>query len=296
MAIAFDRVEKPLRQLRRSLSKLAADPPPEDVHKLRTRARHIEAIAMALSPAGEKLARRLLKSIKPLRKAAGRVRDMDVLAVHARTLPLELHGESVASLLEHLESSRKKHAANLLEILDHHQKQARDQLKQYAAQIEKHKGSAPRAREIERQVRSAAASHTAELGNWPALNARNLHSFRLKVKELRSVLQLLSGADQALVDALGIAKDKIGEWHDWLQLAKAAAEALDAGQHRALLTLIRQNGQQKLNEALACANALRQRYFERPLKKPPIPDSSLDSSPERRSSAAAVTRRPNQAA
>lgn len=296
MAIAFDRAQKPLRQLRKLLKTPSAPPLPEDVHRLRTRSRQIEAITAALPSSAEKLTRRLLKSVKPLRKAAGRVRDMDVLADRVRSIPPELHGESIARLLEYLESSRKKHAAELVEALDRHRKQAREHLKQYAAQLEKRGASAALVHEAEEQVRSAAARCIGELADWPALNARNLHAFRLKVKELRTVLMLLSDADQLFVDALRTVKDQIGEWHDWFQLGAVASQALDALQHRALLALIRQNAKQKLTEALAAANALRTRYFERPLRKPPVRERRAEQRSGRRSSRPAVTELPSRTA
>ena len=42
-----------------------------------------------------------------------------------------------------------------------------------------------------------------ELGEWPPLDASNIHAFRLKVKELRYILQLSADADSGLVEALG---------------------------------------------------------------------------------------------
>jgi CHAD domain-containing protein len=45
--------------------------------------------------------RRLLKSMKPVRKAAGVVRDMDVLVADALTLPNAAKNESVVRLVEH---------------------------------------------------------------------------------------------------------------------------------------------------------------------------------------------------
>jgi hypothetical protein len=38
------------------------------------------------------------------------------------------------------------------------------------------------------------------------------------VKELRSVLQMSEGSDQALLKALDETKNEIGEWHDWEEL------------------------------------------------------------------------------
>jgi CHAD domain-containing protein len=308
MAIAFDRVQKPLRQLRRLLRNLAADPAPEDVHKLRTRTRQIEAIAGALSPSGEKLTRRLLKAIKPLRKAAGGVRDMDVLAARARSLLEEQRQNSVADplvdslarLLESLKVSRKKHASGLLDAVEQQRKTARDYLKQYAKQLEACENSASQTRESEQRLQAAAASLAAELNSWPALSTRNLHPFRLKVKELRSVLLLLSAANQEFdqmfdhefdpifVGALGTVKEKIGEWHDLHELDTAASQALDPQQDRTLLALIKETARPKLREALAAANALRQRPLQSAAKKP--------AASERASRRLPVTASPNQAA
>lgn len=297
MAIAFDRVQKPLRQLRKSLRNLPADSEPERVHRLRIRARQIEAVAAALTPASEKLTRRLLKSIKPLRKAAGRVRDMDVLAAKVVTLRQnpqpEPQDDTFARLVDHLQQSRKKNAAALLTALVQQKKAVRHNLKLYAKQLEDARSSVPFARDIEQRSETAAAQLAAELRRWPALSARNLHNFRLKVKELRSVLQLFSGADRALADspladALGTVKDQIGDWHDWQQLAKAAAEALKAQQDRVLLSAIREVVKQKLREALAAANALREGPLQAVAKKPPTPERKLP--------ARAVRANPNWAA
>ena len=82
----LERVQKALRELGKSLKSLPANPAPKEVHKLRTAARRVEAIAGALPEAEGKASRRLVKSIEPLRKAAGGVRDMDVLAANARKL------------------------------------------------------------------------------------------------------------------------------------------------------------------------------------------------------------------
>ncbi len=287
MAIVFERLQKPLRQLRRLLRCLQADPVPAEVHRLRTRVRQVEAIVAALPPAADgpvtvsrpatagKLARRLLKSIRPVRKAAGRVRDMDVLCAHALTLQQEPYRDAVARLVERLQLSRKKYAAELLDVVDRRRKAARGHLSQYAKELAGADDAGPRARATEQQAQQAAARLTAELSRWPRLTARNVHSFRLKVKELRAVLQLLPTAERKFVDALGTVKEKIGEWHDWQQLAITAAEAPDAQQDGALLARIKKTGRQKLRAALAAAEALRKNYLERPAKKPPASERAL---------------------
>ena len=53
------------------------------------------------------------------------------------------------------------------------------------------------------------------------LNRNNLHPYRLKVKELRNVLQLSNRADDIeFVEKLGQVKDAIGDWHDWEELVR----------------------------------------------------------------------------
>lgn len=274
MAMELKRVEKPLRQMRKSLKRLPPDPAPETVHKLRTRARNIEAIAAALANHGEKKTQRLLKSIKPVRKAAGNVRDMDVLKGNALSLPQDSYRESLVRLVERLGIARQKSAGDLLDTVDQQRKTARRNLKRYAklvraALADKSSGSPDTAQaHSELHIHAIIEERLGELSRWPTLSARNLHLFRLKVKELRSILQLLPQADPvanpALINALGEVKDKIGEWHDWQQLAERAREILEPAEDRALLTKIAQVGQQKFRRGLASANSLRRRYLKSP--------------------------------
>ena len=65
-----------------------------------------------------------------------------------------------------------------------------------------------------------------ELGSWPPLNADNIHAFRLKVKELRYVLQLSADADSGMMAALSDVQRRVGDWHDWQQLHEIASEIL----------------------------------------------------------------------
>src|SRR5205085_7992845 len=100
-----------------------------------------------------------------------------------------------------------------------------------------------------------------ELSHWPDLNENNLHLFRIRIKELRYMLQLSQPADTRLVDALGEVKDTIGEWHDWVELLKIAGKVLDPRSDRDVLTDIERIGNEKLQVALAAATRVRERYF-----------------------------------
>ena len=268
-----DRLQKPVRTLRKGLKSLPRDPAPEQVHKLRIGARHMESVAAALLPADGKKARRLLKTIRPLRKAAGAVRDMDMLTANALKLAEAPGNDSLARLVKYLGATRQQNVAQLLDAVEHRRKSARRRLKRFARNVEselKGEASGERAPELEGSVRAAAAKLHSKLSRWPVLSAANIHRFRLKIKELRSLLQLEQDSDAGLLRALGSAKRKIGEWHDWQQLKEIASEVLNAYEDRGLLMDIDQAVSRKLTQALAASNALRKRYLKpNPMQRQP---------------------------
>lgn len=267
MELDFGSLEKPVRTLRRSLKSMPDDPPIEDVHNLRTHARRVEAIAAALMPGDKKLRRRLMKTIGPVRKAAGEVRDMDVLAAKARTLARRRRSSSVASLLEYLRSMRIEGARDLRDTVAEQRSDARRSLKRFSRQIEKrfHRDNPGRVTETTGSVSSREASIRLvdELNRWPAFTAENLHGFRIKVKELRYLLQLAEDTNLNLVNALAEVKEQIGDWHDWQLLAKIAEKVLDPKDDLATLKKIDKIGNNKFNRALAAAQAMKKKYLNR---------------------------------
>jgi len=113
-------------------------------------------------------------------------------------------------------------------------------------------------------VHSAAIKVVRELGEWPPFNAENIHAFRLKVKELRYILQLSADTDSGLVETLGNVQRRIGDWHDWQQLEEIARELLKMERDSALLTRIGETSRRRFNQALAAANTLRGKYLTMP--------------------------------
>src|SRR5579875_418837 len=272
-AMEFDRIERPLRQMRNLLKLLPDDPAPEQVHMLRTRARRIEAVAAALEPVSGKAARQLVKAIRPVRKAAGGVRDMDVLTQELLAMPRDginaPPNSSLARLVEHLSALRRQCAGALIDTLSRRRKSVLRKLKKFARTVESAaSGEKPvqigfaQALASDNGSGSPASKLIDELRRWPKLNERNIHSFRVKIKELRYVLQLFPDADQRLVAALGKAKDEIGDWHDWRKLRAIAQELLDRQADKMLLRDIRLAERRKFERALASAETLRRRYLQ----------------------------------
>jgi len=178
-------IQRPVRILRRSLKSLTSDPPMAEVHNLRTHARRVEAIAAALMPGGKKQKQRLLKTIRPVRKAAGVVRDMDVLARNARTLARHRRNGSVARLLAYLSSMRLESARELFEAVAERRSDARRRLKRFSRQIEKRFHENKPQAAGDGPGTEAAMKLIRELNSWPGFSAENLHAFRIKMTELR---------------------------------------------------------------------------------------------------------------
>jgi CHAD domain-containing protein len=272
MADEAERVRKTLRELSKTLKSLPGNPAAKEVHKLRTTTRRVEAIAAALPLNGGKKSRHLLKSIESIRKAAGAVRDMDVLSAHARRLARYSAGDSLARLLEHLKNARERYAAELHRAMDHRRKTVRQNLKEYAKQVRSELPAADSGASVnghhgqaDESVHVSAMHLVRELAAWPPFDASNIHAFRLKVKELRYTLQLSADADPALIGALTDVQRRVGDWHDWQQLDEIAREVLIHEEDRALLDRIRVTAARRFDRALAAANSLRGKYLAAPL-------------------------------
>jgi CHAD domain-containing protein len=254
MQLVLGQVRKPIRELRKSLRDLPSDPPQEDVHDLRTRTRRLEAISVALLAHNKGHARHILDSIKPIRKAAGKVRDMDVLKNKVRSLARRYPDDAYARLLQHLQTARMDSAKGLAEKFASDKKEALRSLKEFSRRIEdRFHHTRPGAGEAHRLY--------DQLSRWPALNAKNLHAFRIRIKELRYVLQLADGANSEFVNALDSVKAQIGTWHDWQELHRIALEVLDATKHRGAIATIAEIENKKFRSAMRAAQSLRTRYL-----------------------------------
>jgi CHAD domain-containing protein len=258
MEIERDNVEKPLRRLRKALKRFPTDPSSGEVHSLRTNARQLEAIVDALMLDSRKKTRQLLKSVSPVRKAAGDVRDMDVLVGNVLALSRDHEDDSLVRLVEHLGERRVESARGLSHTVASKRKAARRSLKQYAQLVGKEFHGK---RRIVSPAEPVAAEIVTELTGWPELNEENIHPFRIKVKRLRYMLQLSKDADGKIVEDLGQVKDLVGDWHDWQELAKIAKGVLDPQEDRSALRKIEEIGNRKFKDALTKANAARKRYF-----------------------------------
>lgn len=258
MTLITSKAVKPLRKLRKLLKEISADPRPEEVHALRTQTRRLEATFNALALDRYPEAKQLLKMMAPVRKAAGRVRDMDVLIGHVLGMQKGHSEESLVRLIEHLGKLRVKHARQLCKVIGARQEKAREALKSCARIMQDTLGNGAEAEQSPAALQVAAA----ELGHWPRLTAANLHPFRIKAKELKYMLDLNKNGPKIRMRALSRVKDTAGDWHDCVELYQIADKVLDPKLDRELLRDLADFSKKKLTEALAASNSLRREGFD----------------------------------
>jgi CHAD domain-containing protein len=260
MPLNSNKLEKPFSKLSKLLKNLPKQPSPEQVHDVRTRTRRVEAALHALLLDQKRIGQRSIKALTPVRKRAGKVRDMDVLMGFASTLSSESDNECLVQLLEHLGHQRFQGARKLHKTVSRERNLATQSLKRCSSSIRRGLNGNKGRDHWPANATSIALQLSRELASWPKLNSENIHPFRLKVKELRYVLQL-SGESGDLIDRLGEVKDTVGEWHDWTELANIAEEVLQHSGKCDVLEQIRSGARERFNHALELANRLRGQYF-----------------------------------
>jgi CHAD domain-containing protein len=115
------------------------------------------------------------------------------------------------------------------------------------------------------EATASALKLLADLAQPARLGKTNLHPYRLKVKELRNLLQMAEYSDQQEFDrSLGKVKDAIGEWHDWEELVAIAREVLEHGARCQLLHELRGITDTKYENALALAETMREKFLRMP--------------------------------
>src|SRR5215831_16683391 len=221
MSLDADQIEKPARKLRKLIKGMESTPTPAEIHKFRTNCRRIETTLDVLSLDSKGIGRRISRGISKLRKRAGKIRDIDVLtdylvAMKHPTSERDCH----VRVLEYLGGRRRKYVKDFDDARKQYRSQLRRGLKRISKKIEKvsreDANGGARAHSVSSKLAATALTKISELKDPPRLQRSKLHPYRLKVKELRNLLQMAAGTEQLqFTDRLGDVKDAIGEWHDW---------------------------------------------------------------------------------
>jgi CHAD domain-containing protein len=276
MPVDNARIEEPVRKVRKFLKRAPKSPTPDEIHDLRTNTRRLEATIQAFGLDSNGNEQHLLRELKRVHKRAGKVRDMDVLTEDASNIHLDGEQSCVVQVLEHLGTERTRHAKKLRALVKKNGSEIRQLEKQSLKDIEKLLQNGKNSRTAPVEAMANALQLSSEFASPARLDRKNLHAYRLKVKELRYVLQLASDSDhQQLVEKLGEVKDAIGEWHDWEELIGIANAVVDHEPNCKLLREMKAISNSKFARALSLTNEMRDTYF--PKAAPTNGSKSRDS-------------------
>jgi CHAD domain-containing protein len=193
---------------------------------------------------------------------------MDVLTDYLIALDYpDSESECQVRLIEYLGAQRKKHTKKFQAFRKHHLSQLQARTKRISrkmAQIVSGNEGEPAPDSLKARVAASALSMIYDLKEPAHLQKENLHGYRLKVKEVRNLLQMTQSKDDELVKKLGEVKDAIGQWHDWVVLAALADKVLEHGKGCGLVAEIRRVADDKYDSALAMAQNLRGQFLRLP--------------------------------
>jgi CHAD domain-containing protein len=263
MPLDTKRIDKSIKRVRKFLKKAPKNPTPEKIHDVRTSTRRLESTLNTLKLG--KSGKRLLRDLPEIRKRCGKVRDMDVLTGLAMTVEAPKGDkECLVRLVEYLGTQRSKQARKLRELAKQEGPEIRRNLARVGKKIDKLADSGKSdPMGASRQQTSTAMELADQLRTPNKLNKSNLHPYRLKVKELRYVLQLSEMEKTPdIVNTLGEVKDAIGEWHDWEDLVAIASDVLEDGAQSGLVQQLKKMADQKFEQAIDVTNKMRSAYLD----------------------------------
>lgn len=199
----------------------------DEVHRLRTTVRRLE---VQLSDCPRKVAR----SLKTLRREAGKVRDIDVqIALLKPAILRNIPGsrdeefdslDSMEKLRETLKAKRDRHLSSLRDLVVDAAPLLEAKLPLLAERAANLTHGAQDARLLTARARKRFLQWTRNIPDDP----ERLHRLRIDTKRLRYSLEPLQGFKDSieLAAKLKQVQDAIGSWHDWATLQQVADSEL----------------------------------------------------------------------
>jgi CHAD domain-containing protein len=234
-------LEKRMRGLNRDLSaavsKVLDAAKPKSVHRLRTAVRRIESLVSYANPDIGKKEERTLEKMADLRKRAGKVRDLDVLAGLLENLGNGSAAKDRKTLVDLLEKKRDQKAKRLVSALKKlHEAKFFSRLHRIAEQAsqsdDKNRPLAP----LE-EAKAQLSKMADDFGSAQTLKPSRLHEARVTLKRIRYLAELAeeSAAQKDFIRRLKSTQDAIGDWHDWLELTERAEKRFSDRANSALV-------------------------------------------------------------
>ncbi len=272
--------ESVLQRMKGSLALVAREATPRNVHYFRTSVRRLESYADLAAGDAEKPLRKLYKKLSKARKAAGRVRDLDVQIELLHDLQVENERDDRRLLLADLQDARDRAERKLAKQVD---SETLSELRRRLAKAQRADIPGLTAqRERRQRAWSEALEQVASLPqDFPSVEQKNLHKLRLACKSIRYTAEQALPRPEArqLAETMKEVQDAIGRWHDWLMLRRRAQDLLPA--ESTLIHVLRAAERTSLAEAVKRGRAIVRPHvsgedmptFPRLAKKEPQPSA-----------------------
>ena len=250
MAIAIERGKLIFRKTERELRRLATQQPDQSVHNFRTTTRRLQTLLQNLVPNHNRSHKKLLKALNRLRKAAGKVRDIDVQLSALRSLKAPLEPRRKTRFIQELLEVRAKQESRLYKLLKKQDfRELQKRLKRASKDVAFDICRDPLlvAREILTSVRPAT----------PA-NEETLHHYRVAVKRARYAAEFAapSAESKEFIAQLKRLQDALGNWHDWFTLTRSAGGHLGDVTQSSLVAALHNVTRAKFRQAVAAVSAV----------------------------------------
>lgn len=246
-------LDEHIRALEAAMAVCLADPKEKPVHRLRSHTRRIEALLQLLGhirdlPPHRTEARQFRQVLRRLRRAAGKVRDLDVHQQLLETLEHELHSQSKEAqrLRKESEELRADEAKRRKRAADKLVKLLRDREAEFAEALENLRRALKPAGDLRVPVADLLGYVDADFQRvmtqcrltssngkqpahkphkrLPALSDDQLHSVRKAAKVMRYMAEVVPRSKQARTTAKHFEslQELGGNWHDFLDLCAEA--------------------------------------------------------------------------
>jgi CHAD domain-containing protein len=242
-------------------------PKSKAVHALRTTTRRLEALlttAKRRRRGDVAFGRRVdeaLKALKPVRRAAGPVRDMDVqlglveglLKEKRAAIPVEEHSvisEEAQKLQAKLKKCRKDAAAELVAAIGNAEGQELRRISPLHADLSEQRWAF--------LLKDALAIERRSARGLDAGDPVSLHAYRKGSKFSRYLAEMEeSEAAKGFAKRMKEVLDAIGAWHDWMLLTQLAKETV--GKSSALAKIVKKEREGALRRAIRAVEGLHRR-------------------------------------
>jgi CHAD domain-containing protein len=252
-----------LKKLDKQLAKLGKKPSSASIHKFRTYSRRIETWFQELIPEPDRKEKKLMKSLRRLRKKAGKVRDLEVQLNLLANLHTPQEPGRKIQLLCVMRNEHELRQKKFLKAL------RSDSIRQVRKRLQ-HTLLVSGLRTKADPVQTAKQMFGQISRSQLPLTETRLHQFRIIGKRARYIAELAGDQPEAkyLVGELKHMQDVIGDWHDWLQLTVRAEELFSEARDSSLLAVLRNLTRAKFRQGVEILAATRANLVDKPVTLP----------------------------